>query len=248
MYLSVFKPHLFQSSSISLHFAIFRCSLKNGGLLAFMSISMPAKAKRPTCPHCSRPLQQCYCHTITRVKNRWPIHILQHAREQRHPLGTARIAALSLYYCQIHREGSIDRQTGAGVVGDIDRPLLVYPGENAIDIDDLDHLGIVTPRPLLFVDASWRKSRRMFYDYPFLGELESVSFTPQQASRYRIRKSPQADFLSTLESIVFVLSTLEGEAEKYLPLLKSMDYLIETQIACMGEEIFRRNYPDHAGR
>ncbi|MDH5217535.1 MAG: DTW domain-containing protein [Gammaproteobacteria bacterium] len=200
---------------------------------------MPAKAKRPSCSHCSRPLQQCYCHTITQVENRWPIHILQHAQEERHPLGTARIAALSLGQCQIYPENSIESFVGPG--GDIDRPLLVYPGTDANDIDDIEK---GTPRPLLFIDASWRKSRRMFYDYPFLNELERVSFTPQQASRYRIRKSPQQNYLSTLESIVFVLSTLEGESEQYLPLLKSMDYLIETQIACMGEETFRRNYSD----
>ena len=204
---------------------------------------MPAKAKRPSCSHCSRPLQQCYCHTITQVENRWPIHILQHAQEERHPLGTARIAALSLGQCQIYPENSIESFVGPG--GDIDRPLLVYPGVDAIDIDGLDKS---SPHPLLFVDASWRKSRRMFYDYPPLNDLERVSFTPPQASRYRIRKSPQQNYLSTLESIVFVLSTLEGESEKYLPILKSMDYLIETQIACMGEETFRRNYSDEPSK
>ena len=205
----------------------------------FSSLFMPDKHKRKTCDRCKRPLQQCYCHTIAQVDNRWPIHILQHAKEERHPLGTARIAALSLSLCQLHRESEIDFDSVIAKQGAA--PLLVYPGSDAVGIDEIEQ---DRPRPLLFIDASWRKSRRMFYDYPFLNKLEKISFEPSQTSRYRVRKPPRTDYLSTLESIVFVLSTLEGDVEKYLPLLNSMDHLIETQIACMGEELFSRNYTD----
>ncbi len=195
--------------------------------------------KRSICTACKRPLKVCYCHTIQHVENRWPIHILQHPAESKHAIGTARIASLSLNQCQLQVGESFDDEALVSVISDGAQPLLVYPGEQSQDLAELNPF---LPRPLVFIDASWRKSRRMLLESPALMQLPKVSFQPQTVSRYRIRKEPDEYALSTLEAIVYALSVLEGNADTYLPLLDSMDWMIEKQIELMGRDVFEKNY------
>jgi len=191
-----------------------------------------------------RPLKVCYCHTIQRVDNRWPIHILQHPTESKHAIGTARIASLSLNQCQLQVGESFDEEAlellfATGLSTEMPQPVLVYPGEHSQELLELNPL---EPQPLIFLDASWRKSRRMLLESPALMQLPKVSFQPKAVSRYRIRKEPGEYALSTLEAIVYALTVLEGDAYRYKPLLESMDWMIEKQIERMGRDVFKKNY------
>src|ERR1700758_2550847 len=47
----------------------------------------------PDCPRCHKPLPLCICDSITPIKNRLSLLILQHPQEQDRALGTARLAA-----------------------------------------------------------------------------------------------------------------------------------------------------------
>lgn len=195
--------------------------------------------KRKCCPECKRPTTVCYCHTITSVNNTWPVVILQHPSESKHPIGTARIAQLSLSRCvlvEAERFNKVDLQQPDTNTG---RPLLVYPSDDA---DDIGALIDSPPSPLIFIDASWRKSYRILQESPDLQVLPKVGIQPLKTSRYRIRKSSRSDSLSTLEAVVQALSVLENSSSKYQILLRSMDWMIEKQMALMGEEVFRRNY------
>jgi len=192
--------------------------------------------KRASCQQCLRPKSVCYCHTVMKVSNHWPVSILQHPQESKHAIGTARIAELSLSHCQLEVGERLD--TGRTVL-ELPQTVLIYPGDDAAELDSL--VGS-SPKTLLFLDASWRKSHRMLMESPELQSLPKISLRPDQVSRYRIRKSSTTDSLSTLEAIVFALSVLERDSDKYLPLLQTMDWMIEKQIECMGEAVFNKNY------
>ena len=143
------------------------------------------KTKRSICTQCKRPLKVCYCHTIQYIDNRWPIHILQHPAESKHAIGTARIAFLSLNQCQLQvGENFDDKALGSMRTQDVNtempQPLLVYPGEHSQDLAELDPL---QPLPLIFIDASWRKSRRMLLESPALMQMHQVSFQPETVRR-----------------------------------------------------------------
>lgn len=193
--------------------------------------------KRKTCPNCFRPLITCYCHTLSQLVNCWPVHILQHEKEHQHPLNTARIVQLSLSRCQTTQ--LIDGEKLTNKSFDPQTTILIYPTRDAQPLDSLKN---GKEKTLLFLDGSWRKTRRMLYENPELNELPKIAFHPDTVSRYRIRKSPLVHGLSTLESVVLILSQLEGDIKKYQPLLNSMDWLIDKQIELMGEEVYRRYY------
>jgi len=196
--------------------------------------------KRKLCTHCKRPIKVCFCHCLTHINNIWPVWILQHHAEKKHAIGTAQIANLSLNNIlmvtdQDARQNKVF-QTGI----QSSAPILVYPGENSITLDELK---TEEPRPLLFLDGSWRKTHKMFYDFPELATLPRVAIKPDSKSRYRIRKEPNESAISTLEAIIYVLSKLENNEEKFAPLLKTMDWMINKQIEHMGKTVYEKNYP-----
>ncbi len=193
-------------------------------------------SKRATCSDCNRPTSVCYCHTLKPVDNHWPVCILQHPSESKHAMGTATIAARSLINCQLHK-GEHFALNSLG--SNAQQAVLVYPGEETVSLDSLQQ---GEPKTVIFLDASWRKSYRMLMESPELKTLPKVSLQPTQPSRYRIRKSKQSNSLSTLEAIAYTLGALEQNDEKYLPLLHSMDWMIEKQISLMGAAVFSRNY------
>ena len=195
---------------------------------------------RPLCQQCLRPPRVCYCHTITNIGNRWPVYILQHPKETSHAIGTARIAQLSLQHCQtVIAEVPEDNQLFAEQITQT-QPLLVYPGKQSQPVIELDKQAI---QPLLFLDGSWRKTRRMLHESDLLANLPKITM-PMPVSRYKIRKEPIPEAVSTVEAIAEVLSTLEGDKKKYQPLLNSMDWMISQQIEQMGPDTYQNNYTD----
>jgi DTW domain-containing protein YfiP len=94
---------------------------------------------------------------------------------------------------------------------------------------------------LVVPDGTWRKARKLLHLNPLLAQLPRVVLQNVPPSRYRLRKAPGPDALSTLEAIVHALHTLEP-ATSFQALLRPFDALIEGQIAAMGEETFRRNH------
>ena len=48
----------------------------------------------PDCPHCGKPLPLCICDSVTPIKSKISLLILQHPQEQDRALGTARLTAL----------------------------------------------------------------------------------------------------------------------------------------------------------
>lgn len=179
------------------------------------------------------------------MENRYPIHIIQHRTEAGHALGTARIAELGLTRCDLslYQPTALPPATNGSL-------LLVYPGDDSLPLtrqsiasacntNDVDSADFT----LLFLDASWRKSRRMLHESPELARLPRFHLLPAP-SRYRIRREPHERAVSTLEAIVHALETLEAAPGRYDPLRKVMDDLIDEQIGHMGQEKYQRNYHD----
>lgn len=203
---------------------------------------------RPQCPDCYRPPAYCYCSLITDVANSWPVFILQDMREAKHPLGTAKIATLSLNQAEMVTLNPDRPDTSADFLAKVfSRPLLnpalIYPGDNARPVHELTSAGAAAAgsRDLLFIDASWGRSLRMMKVFPALGALPLFVLSGMPTSRYRIRKQPSADAVSTLEAIACVLQQVEPALD-CKPMLATMDWVIDQQIKRMGSDVYHSNY------
>lgn len=220
---------------------------------------------RLTCAQCFKPKGYCYCAQIQICNNTHPVWILQHPNESKHAIGTAHIAHLSLQHSQICIAKKLSDNVSFLQQIQIQKPLLVFPSEKSIALTQIkgeikSEINSSSPRPLLFIDATWRKAKRMVLESPELSELTHVRLDESVEPRYKIRKVPvfknllknksgksEETFagLSTLEAIVYTLRQLEGDTQKYESLLKAMDWVVQRQIDAMGEQTFKKNYTNN---
>jgi len=183
---------------------------------------------RDNCYECHKPRALCVCGNIPRVNNRTSILVLQHPRERLHPIGTARFVRLGLARARVEvawDAGSREERAPTSVP---DGAALLYPGPDARD------LGVMPPterpRHLVVIDGTWHTARTLYRDKVWLHGLPKVRLSPAAPSRYRIRREPSRDHVSTLEAIVEALRILEPETAGLDALLAAFDGMIDAQL------------------
>jgi DTW domain-containing protein YfiP len=163
---------------------------------------------------------------VTTFATRTRVVVLQHPRERDVPVNTARIASLCLPDAEVH----VGLQLPEAVLrADPLRPAaLLYPGPGAVDVERAPPPGGIT---LVVVDGTWSQARKLVKLNPALAALPRYAFRPRSPSEYRIRREPNEDYVSTLEALIHVLGVLEGDRERFLPMLRPFRAMVEGQIA-----------------
>jgi len=182
---------------------------------------------RQYCPDCLRPTPTCYCDLIPRINARTSLTVLQHPNEARHPKGTAALLAHSIDRATV----VIGEQFCADTITQPQCQLVLLfppsteqrPAPNMLRPEQLE----ASSTQLLALDGTWRKTRRMLYQNPWLQNLPRLQLPALPSSRYRIRKAETAEQLSTLEACCYALMAIEGDQQCYQPLLKAFDQYIE---------------------
>lgn len=180
---------------------------------------------RVRCLRCHRPEAFCLCAAIPSLTSRSRLVLLQHPREEFVAIGTARLAALAV-------EGAT-RHVGVSFEGDAEvralaaRPdaCLLFPSDDATPVEALRG----QPRTLFVVDGTWSLAKKLLRTNPFLAALPRVAFTPTEPSRYRIRREPSAECVSTIEAVAHVLSVLDDDP-RFSAMLAPFDALIDAQL------------------
>jgi DTW domain-containing protein len=200
---------------------------------------------REVCTRCRRPASGCYCAHITPIDTRTRLVLLQHPRERYVAIGTAHMASLCLTNSELHvgldwsRSESLSR-----ALSDPARPpILLYPGEGAIDIVESPPPGPVT---LVVVDGTWAQTKKVVRTNPVLAALPRYAFVPPRPSEYRIRKEPDDASVATIEALVHALTALEGDETRFAALLAPFRAMIDYQIEC--QDRFRGARSRHAKR
>ncbi len=190
---------------------------------------------RPHCPRCQRPVSHCLCALIPSLSSQIRVVILQHPAEGRHALNTARWVALGLGNARLLAGEAF----GDGLAPYLTpRSALLFPGPEARVIGPP---ATFVPDQLLVLDGTWRKARRLLYLNPLLAALPRLTLPAGPASRYRLRKAPGPEALSTVEAVVTALNLLE-QTGRFDALLAPFEAQIAAQIEAMGPEIYQRHY------
>ena len=58
------------------------------------------------------------------------------------------------------------------------------------------------PRHLVILDGTWFHAKKIYDAHAWLRDLPHVQLTPNEPSRYRVRRQPRPQCLATLEAIV----------------------------------------------
>ncbi len=159
--------------------------------------------------------------------------MLQHDRERRHAFGTVRLLKIGLRQLFVHRMPADSGATFAKPPGFPDDAGVLYPGPGSLDLAKLDPEQ--RPKKLIVIDGTWSQAHRMYRDSPWLQDLPRYSLHPAEPSRYRIRKEPRHECLSTLESTAMALRMIEPETPDIDNLLHSFERMVDRQLACIAE-------------
>lgn len=208
-------------------------------------MKLASPAKRLTCEQCFRPLNACICRWITPTAHAVEVVLLQHPLEEHSAKGSARLLHLSLARSrmvkgEVFAEPELQallREPFASDIAtthDAKQAILLYPQST----DDRSTPPIVTPEMLsdpshlrlIVLDGTWRKSRKLLHLNPLLRTLPRLSLNEVPPSRYLIRKAHRANQLSTLEATCFALAHIEGDAERFDPLLRAFDGFVAQQM------------------
>lgn len=178
------------------------------------------------CFDCFRPVTSCICPSIPWIDNQTAILILQHKRERWHRFNTARIVRRALRNSDLligyPDDFSFDQ------LPLLPRTGLLYPGDQARMLSDLP--AAERPEQLVILDGTWHHAKTFVRDIPGLANLPRYQILPAQPGRYRIRREPDDQSLSTLEATVAALQTLESDIAGLERLMTAFDEMIECQL------------------
>ncbi|MBB1416425.1 MULTISPECIES: tRNA-uridine aminocarboxypropyltransferase [unclassified Pseudoalteromonas] len=195
---------------------------------------------RSLCVNCKFSLQTCLCEDLSVLENKLKVIILQHPSEVKITKNTARLLTLCLTQYDI-MVGETQADFAQLNTLPVATTALLYPDDNAILLDDES-----TAAPqfksrlshLIVIDGTWKKAFKIMQLTPALAAFKKVSFTTIPQNRYRIRKAPRADSLSTLEAVAHSLALIEHINPE--PLYQALEALNSKQTQFMPEHIKAR--------
>ncbi len=210
-------------------------------------------ARRPVCPACLRPRSVCICQWVRPVAHTTQVLILQHPQEVGHAKNSARLLHLSLQHStllvgEVWNDPVLPTQPRLHTLllypsSDTAQPALGMQAASASALLASSTPQPVTPQPdparqaplrLVVLDGTWRQSRAMLRLNPWLQRLPRLSLDDMPPSRYAIRKAHKPGQLSTLEATCAALAQLEGDGERFAPLLHAFDGFVASQMAFTG--------------
>ncbi|MBH0092734.1 tRNA-uridine aminocarboxypropyltransferase [Pseudoalteromonas sp. SCQQ13] len=193
---------------------------------------------RPLCNFCLFALNTCICSAVTSINNKVKVIILQHPSEEKVTKNTAKLLNLCLADCQIIKGES---NNDFAQLRDLpaSSTVLLYPNEQAINLDNNDALNTLLPiTHLIVIDGTWKKAYKILQLSSLLQRFQTVSFANLPKNRYTIRKAPREDSLSTLEAVAHSLQLIEQLNPA--PLYNLLDELIQKQTHHMPAHVKAR--------
>ncbi|XP_073123866.1 uncharacterized protein [Henckelia pumila] len=112
--------------------------------------------------------------------------------------------------------------------------VLLFPSEESLGIEALT----VDVKNLIVLDGTWAKAKRMYKENPWLKFLPHIRLDINELSLYaEVRHQPKAEFLSTIESIVYALKGVGEEPDGLDGLLDVFRSMVGHQRRCKDERL-----------
>ncbi|KGJ88745.1 tRNA-uridine aminocarboxypropyltransferase [Thalassotalea sp. ND16A] len=187
---------------------------------------------RQYCTRCHRPLVTCICSLRCNIDNNVDIWLLQHPSEEKQAKGTATLTDLSLRNCRVLIAEDFSHCEALNqIIADAEiNVILLYPGEDA-KVATAQSLSEQLKTVVLVLDGTWKKAYRMYQLSKNLHNLAKITLADSIKSQYLIRKHHKASDVSTIEACAYALAALEGDNEKYQPLLESFANFNQFQLS-----------------
>ncbi|MBM3845421.1 MAG: DTW domain-containing protein [Verrucomicrobia bacterium] len=164
----------------------------------------------------------CICAAIDECRAatspRTHVVILMHQRERVRTTNTARLAQLTIPGCEIRVRGLKDAPLSLeGLGGTSRQPLLLFPTEDAVELNESFVRQLTQPVQLIVPDGTWGQAAKVTKREPGLAGVPRVKLPTGSPTQYGLRRSTKPEGLATFEAIARALGILEGgELQKRL--------------------------------
>lgn len=163
------------------------------------------------CQGCEIRKPLCFCEHIPKIELQTRLIVIMHTAERVLTTNTARLAAKALTNSEIRIRGLIEQPVDAEGLRDRGwQSLLLYPSEQAAELNDEFAARLDRPVTLIVPDGSWRQTRRMIVRENALHGIPHVKLPAGRSSEYRLRHQPHGDALCTFEAIARAVGILES--------------------------------------
>ena len=198
---------------------------------------------RPLCTRCLRAGSVCLCEGIRPFRTSFQVVLLQHPKERKNSIGTARFTHLTLTNSRLIAGAEFESHPEVTeILSDpANYPTVLYPGESSVNVSEnrAAFLGSIPlgsdgkPRRLVVfvIDGTWSQARGMIRRSPRLAALPRVSFSIEQLSQYKVRKQPSEYCLSTVEAVARLVKILDPAAPTET-LIETFARVVDHQLAC----------------
>lgn len=185
---------------------------------------------RPTCRRCLRPETFCVCTGLGPIPSRTRVVLVQHPREARLAICSARLTRLALENAELHRAVDLDGHPRVREL--LARPgtALLFPGEGAVPASALAG---APPATLVVVDGTWVQVEKMLAENPAVAALPRLTLDGGHESGYgALRREPAEGHLSTIEAVAHALGALESDPARFAPMVTAFRRMVELQLRC----------------
>ena len=156
------------------------------------------------CTRCLLQQRVCLCAQIPTVVTATRVVIVRHSRELHRSSNTGRLAHQALPNSVLVDHGGDGKPT---VLPPLDGAWVLFPAGEPMSVAP-----VPPPRQLVVLDATWSQARRMFRKLPALRGLPVLRLPDVPVPAARLRSSPGAGQVSTIEAIASALRFIEGDA------------------------------------
>jgi DTW domain-containing protein YfiP len=167
--------------------------------------------KRAYCGGCGFLVTQCVCEWVPRLSTHLNIVILQDPKEAKHAKNTVSLLRLALTSVECISTANVDALKNVLSQKDPVKWRLVFPCDAAVAVESIEVEEASEIEGLIFIDATWRKAKKLYFTEPLLRIFGAVSFLQPPIGQYKIRKSPNDTSLSTLEACAYSIEQVAGD-------------------------------------
>lgn len=183
--------------------------------------SRPTQRQRKTkdpCAVCFLHKDRCICHAIPLLDLQTRVCLVIHAKELKRTTNTGRLALQALKNSEMHVRGEGKEKLDLSEILDpVYQPLLLYPSDDAVELDADFVASLKKPVLLIVPDGNWRQASKVHHRHQELAQVQRVFLKKKIrdektiASQKSLRLESTADGMATLEAIAHALRWLEGE-------------------------------------
>lgn len=194
-------------------------------------------SQQQRCEQCLLPKQYCTCAIRTQLESKSAFLLLMYNTEVLKPSNSGRLIAdlIPQTYAYLWQRTYADPQMLALLNDDRYQPLVIFPQEYAQHgqqvIEQFDGNNLLEDKIPLFVllDGSWRQAVKMFNKSTYLHRFPVLSFSPESAAKYGLRKGRRDFQLGTAEVAAMALEA-RGEVHNARALDAWFELFIESSI------------------